>query len=333
MASDAGEISQLLLDAQRSLMPPSFPPRRDLDFAALATECDGGGVLFHDVFWPREDRLACFVVRIGGGEAGSLMAHALRALLRAGLRSHAPDRALALSLDALDRAGGVQVDAAAATLSTTTGEAGFAYRGAGTAARLAESSVCWLAVGPVAPLPAQGDPTEASELVRAALAGTRSTAALAVALRRGPTRNRRTFVLANEVARISPVLGEIEQHLRGLGADQAALAGLEVALDELLTNIVLYAYHDGEAHEIIVHLDTRDECLRIQIHDDGTPFDPTLAEPPDLEADLDDRPLGGLGLHIVRSVFETITYRRVEGWNVLALTKPLPVRRIGEPRT
>lgn len=337
MASDAGEISQLLRDAQRNLLPPSFPPRRDIEVAALAMECDDV-VLFHDIFWPRQDQLACFVVRIGGGEAGRLLAHALRALLRAGLRSHAPDHALALSLNALDLVGGVPVDAAAATLSTTTGEADFAHRGTGTARWIAEGGgLCWLAVGPVPPVPAQDtlaqeEPPEASERVRTALAGTRATAALAITLRRGPPERGRTFVLANEVAGISPTLGEIEQHLRSLGADHAALAGIEVAMDELLTNIVLYAYRDGQAHEIVVHVDVPDARLRIEIRDDGTPFDPTRAEPPDLEADLDDRPLGGLGLHIVRTVFETVAYERMGGWNVLALTKSLPART-GEPRT
>lgn len=346
MASDAGEISRLLRDAHRSLAPAPFPPRRDIDVAALATECDEGVILFHDIFWPRQDRLACFVVRIGGA-AGSLMAHALRALLRAGLRSHTPDRALALSLDALrldtmDRVGGVRVDAAAATLAITTGEAAFAHRGTAAAGLIGKGigkgvgkggGTCWLAVGPVPALTAWDDPPEAHDLVRAALAGTRATAALAVALKRGPAGPGRTFVLANEVAQISPILGEMEEHLRGLGADPQALAGLEVALDELLTNIVLYAYRDGQAHEIIIQVDARDGRLRIEIRDDGTPFDPTRAEPPDLEADLDDRPLGGLGLHIVRTVFETVAYRRTEGWNVLVLTKPLPAGRNGEPRT
>jgi len=102
--------------------------------------------------------------------------------------------------------------------------------------------------------------------------------------------------------------------------------GFEVtlALDEVLTNIISYAYADDAEHEILVQLSLDDSELRIQVEDDGQPFDPLGLPPPDLDLSVDHRPIGGLGVHLVRRVMDGLEYRRESGRNILVMVKRLP---------
>ncbi len=102
--------------------------------------------------------------------------------------------------------------------------------------------------------------------------------------------------------------------------------GFEVtlALDEVLTNVISYAYDDDAEHEILVHVSLNDCELRVQVEDDGQPFDPLGLPPPDLDLGIDDRPIGGLGVHLVRCVMDGLEYRRESGRNILVMIKRLP---------
>jgi anti-sigma regulatory factor (Ser/Thr protein kinase) len=65
------------------------------------------------------------------------------------------------------------------------------------------------------------------------------------------------------------------------------------------------------------------DTLTIQVADDGVPFNPVDAPPPDLDLPIEERPIGGLGIHIVRSLVDTIEHRRDDGRNVLTMTKKM----------
>lgn len=94
---------------------------------------------------------------------------------------------------------------------------------------------------------------------------------------------------------------------------------VNLVLDELSVNIVNYG---EEASEIEVCLDADAEEVRVEISDDGRPFDPlTDAIEPDLDAPLEDRPIGGLGIHLVREMMDELHYSREDGKNRLAMVK------------
>ena len=94
---------------------------------------------------------------------------------------------------------------------------------------------------------------------------------------------------------------------------------VNLVLDELSVNIVNYG---GEASEIEVSLAADAEEVRVVISDDGKPFDPLNdAAEPDLDAALEDRPIGGLGIHLVREMMDELHYRRENGKNRLAMVK------------
>ena len=125
----------------------------------------------------------------------------------------------------------------------------------------------------------------------------------------------------SEVARLSRLVeafGEAE----GLGPE--AVFSLNLALDEVVTNIIRYAHDDdGRQHPIVVRLALEQDVLTAQVEDDGRAFNPLEVPAPDIGASIDERPIGGLGIHLVRSVMNSVEYRREDGRNVLTMKKKL----------
>jgi len=99
------------------------------------------------------------------------------------------------------------------------------------------------------------------------------------------------------------------------------VADVNLALEEAITNIVLYAYDDADEHRIGVLISLTDGLLTAELIDDGRAFDPLQVAAPDVSAPLEDRPIGGLGIYLVRHLMDDIQYRREGGRNHLVFTK------------
>jgi anti-sigma regulatory factor (Ser/Thr protein kinase) len=129
------------------------------------------------------------------------------------------------------------------------------------------------------------------------------------------------LTVRTDLSEIGRIATEVEAFCeeRGLG-DEVAQA-VNLSLDELLTNTISYGYDDAADHVIEVELAADGDRLTVVLRDDARAFDPTEAEAPDLDADLDDRPIGGLGIHLVRSFMDEVRYSRSNGYNLLTLTK------------
>jgi len=98
---------------------------------------------------------------------------------------------------------------------------------------------------------------------------------------------------------------------------------MQVALDEVLTNIVDYGYSDDAEHEIRIRLQVFDNMLEARIEDDGIPFNPLEVAAPDTRAPLRERRIGGVGLHFVKNLMSEVSYDRLGGRNHLVLKKKL----------
>jgi anti-sigma regulatory factor (Ser/Thr protein kinase) len=98
---------------------------------------------------------------------------------------------------------------------------------------------------------------------------------------------------------------------------------IDLALEEVFTNIVRHGYDDSDPHEIMVRLHSSRERIRIRIEDDGRHFNPLLAPAVDLNAALSERRVGGLGVHLVRRLMDQVRYRRQADGNQLTLVKRL----------
>jgi len=127
--------------------------------------------------------------------------------------------------------------------------------------------------------------------------------------------------LANERREIGRAAAAIETFGRAHAMSADEIAAVNLAIDEILANIISHAYGDDARHLITVQLTLDAAAIHVGVEDDGRPFNPLTWPPPNLEAPIERRPVGGLGLHIARSVVDSIEYRRVGALNVLTLTK------------
>ena len=131
------------------------------------------------------------------------------------------------------------------------------------------------------------------------------------------------ITLRNDHVELNRLAEELEGFLEGhdIGPDVAFKVNL--ALDELVTNVINYGYEDNGEHAIRLLLTLDGQTLRLVLEDDGKPFNPLDVPPPDLDAQVEDRQVGGLGIHFVRQVMDRVTYRRDAGRNVLTMERRL----------
>lgn len=99
------------------------------------------------------------------------------------------------------------------------------------------------------------------------------------------------------------------------------LYSVNLALDELVTNVILYGYDDPAGQQIQVKLEVSGSDLHAWLEDGGREFDPASIPSPDLESSLGERQIGGLGIHLVRSLMDRLEYRRDGAKNLLTLRK------------
>jgi len=94
-----------------------------------------------------------------------------------------------------------------------------------------------------------------------------------------------------------------------------------IVIDELLSNIISYAYQDKKEHIVEINIKLNEERLEIKITDDGFPFNPLAMLPPDTKLGLEERELGGLGIHLVKNIMDEYQYTRLKGENIIVLVK------------
>ena len=132
------------------------------------------------------------------------------------------------------------------------------------------------------------------------------------------------LTLVNEVEEISKLEGYIKEIASSAGIDPSLAMSLNLALEEAVTNVVLYAYPEGQTGEADILTTVADGVMTIVISDSGVPFDPTKdAKEADITLSAEERPIGGLGVFLVKEIMDTVSYQRTDGKNVLTLTKAL----------
>ena len=128
------------------------------------------------------------------------------------------------------------------------------------------------------------------------------------------------LTLKNDLSELSRIAEEIESHGESRGWPSKWILNLNLSLDELITNIVSYGYQDTDEHEIHITLSERNGSLVVVVEDDGMAFDPFAAAPePDLEAELEERKIGGLGVYFVKTLMDEVAYERAESRNRITL--------------
>ena len=131
----------------------------------------------------------------------------------------------------------------------------------------------------------------------------------------------RRLKLRNDINEIPRLQGFIQTLSDDIDLDHAQAMSLNLALEEAVSNVMLYAYPEGTEGLVEVEAAILGDRLEFKVSDSGVAFDPTVARAPDLAADLKDRPIGGLGIFLVKRIMDQVTYTRENGKNILSMTK------------
>jgi len=111
-----------------------------------------------------------------------------------------------------------------------------------------------------------------------------------------------------QLENLSAIRDFVEEMAERLNAMPTAIPNIVLAVDEMVTNIIVHGYQ-GRSGSIEIDLTTRGDALIVQLRDQAPPFDPTTVPPPDLSVPFDARPPGGLGIYLTRKVMDEVQHR------------------------
>lgn len=126
------------------------------------------------------------------------------------------------------------------------------------------------------------------------------------------------------IGNIVDVTEFVNEQLRNMGCSRRALTQIDVALDELFSNVCRYAYPD-DIGSVTIHVNELPEqnAVSITLEDAGMPFDPLSRKDPDITLGIHERGIGGLGIFMVKKTMNDVCYEYRDGLNVLTVTKTL----------
>jgi serine/threonine-protein kinase RsbW len=138
------------------------------------------------------------------------------------------------------------------------------------------------------------------------------------------TNNQLILAVADRLSEIPRIADLVGSFCAARGIPSAVSYDINLALEELLTNTISYGFDDGPGHVIEVRIRREAADVVVEVIDNARPFDPFKAPVPNLDASIDDRPIGGLGVYLVKTVMDDVQYRRADGRNHVTLRKRLP---------
>ncbi len=132
-----------------------------------------------------------------------------------------------------------------------------------------------------------------------------------------------SVVFQNKLSEISRLGEVVEQFGSENNLSPAITNSVNLALDEIITNTISYGYKDEAEHQIRLNLKIEGNLLVAEIEDDGLPFNPLEKPDVDTNLPLEDKSVGGLGIHLVRKLMDEINYQFVNNKNILTIKKKI----------
>lgn len=123
--------------------------------------------------------------------------------------------------------------------------------------------------------------------------------------------------IKNEINEINRICDEVQKFCKDHNISDEKYHDIILILDEVVTNIINYAYPDGGEHIFTLDLQEQEGHIFIKLADSGMPFDPLAKSDPDIESSLEERKIGGLGIFIVKQLSEIVEYSRIDDKNHL----------------
>ena len=133
----------------------------------------------------------------------------------------------------------------------------------------------------------------------------------------------KTLDLPNDISTIPQLNAFVDEVCETVGLDMATTMSMNLALEEAVVNVMSYAYPQGIIGNVKIEAKANEKRLKFTLSDTGTPFDPTKKEDADISLSVEERPIGGLGIYLVRQIMDSVNYERIGGKNVLTLRKSL----------
>ena len=134
---------------------------------------------------------------------------------------------------------------------------------------------------------------------------------------------KKKLILKNQVGELERVNQFIEEIGGELGLDMELQMNLNLVIEEMVVNVISYAYPEGKTAEIELMAESDGKELTFVLSDRGKEFDPTLSQSADMDQNPAERDLGGMGIFIVRNIMNEVTYQRLEGKNLLTMKKEI----------
>ena len=135
------------------------------------------------------------------------------------------------------------------------------------------------------------------------------------------TKGRISFELKNSLSELDTLYQNLEGFGESLGLSQKMIFKINLALEELVSNIISYGYSDDEEHWIKIVISLEDGVLVVSLEDDGIPFNPTEARAPDCGCPIEERQIGNLGIHLCKQFMDDLIYERRGNKNIVVLRK------------
>lgn len=129
--------------------------------------------------------------------------------------------------------------------------------------------------------------------------------------------------VAAAAEQLPQLTGFLQQFWSAAALPAEACFTFELALEEIFMNVVMHGSADGARHTVELSLARADDGVTMTVADDGPGFDPLSLPSPDVTASLSDRPIGGLGIYLVRKMMDSVSYARADGRNRLSMSKRL----------
>lgn len=129
------------------------------------------------------------------------------------------------------------------------------------------------------------------------------------------------LIISNDIAELGRVVAFLDVIEEEWVLPSSLIMPLNLVLEEALTNVIFYAYEKESKNEIVIDFEKRGNELEIKIIDSGKPFDPTLKPDQDITLPATERPIGGLGILLIKKIMDKVTYQRKESFNILLMTK------------
>ena len=133
----------------------------------------------------------------------------------------------------------------------------------------------------------------------------------------------KTVRITNQRDQIDTVRKFFDDYSKDNKLTEKTVHDIQMALDELLTNIVNYGYEDTDEHQIDIHFGVNDDAVKVEIVDDSKPYNILERDDPDISLSMEDKPIGGLGVFLIKKLMSSVDYYTKEGKNHLVMTKEL----------